>query len=91
MRSLKVKDLLAALSKADPEMDVCLFTEQGVLGVDYVEVWSGEYSRTNGLEGVLEKVDGEYVGIGQPGEYPATQQGCTSVVDLTDYRLLFIG
>ena len=83
---MKVRDLVAALQKADPNLDVCLFADDDVQAVNDVGVWSGAYHRPMGAKMALERVQGTYVGLGNPGDFDtlASDTVCHSIQVLTD-------
>lgn len=83
---MKVKDLIAALSKADPEMMVCQFTESGAEEVEDLGVFKGPYNFSMAPKMVWGRTSGEYVGIGNPGDYEATApvEDCDPIRMLTD-------
>lgn len=69
MSHLKVKDVLAALKKADPEADFCMFSDFGTVALQHIAVYNGEYHRPLGNKLVLEHVNGHFVGVGNPGNF----------------------
>jgi hypothetical protein len=69
---MKVKDMIAALSKADPEGMVCQFTESGPEEVEDLGVFKGPYNFSMAPKMVWSRTSGEYVGIGNPGNYEAS-------------------
>jgi hypothetical protein len=70
---MKVKQLIEALLKADPELDVCTFSDQGVVRLSAhdheVAVYEGEYETDNYPKlNVLYRC-GQYVGLGNPANW----------------------
>jgi len=83
---MKVKDLIAALSKADPESMVCQFTESGPEEVEDLGVFKGSYNMSMAPKMVWSRVNGEYVGVGNPGDYEASApvEDCERIRNLLD-------
>jgi hypothetical protein len=82
---MKVRELIAALSKADPEADVCYFSDDrsGAQSLEYVAVWRGAYDRTmqsNALRS--EQVEASFVGLLNPGDFEHSGVGFARVNDL---------
>lgn len=83
---MKVKDVIAALSKADPELLVCQFTDGGPHEVEDIGVFKGPHSVSTAPKLVWGFGNGEYVGIGNPGDYEASAlvEDCEPIRMLTD-------
>jgi hypothetical protein len=83
---MKVKDVIAALSKADPEGMVCQFTQSGPEEVECLGVFKGPYNLSMAPKMVWGRTCGEYVGIGNPGDYEASApvESCEPIRTLTD-------
>jgi len=81
---VKVKDLISALQKADPEMDVCEFQCSSVIGFDYVAIYKGRYKVAHGNKLIMTQKEGDYVGIGNPGNFEGLDFSvCEHIKDLT--------
>ncbi len=83
---MKVRDLLQALSQADPDDDVCVFTDagSGAQTVNDVGVWQGKYDRilqSNAFH--RETLEGQFVGLMNPGDYERSCEDFGLVNDLT--------
>ena len=83
---MKVKDLIAALSEADPEATVCQFTEDGSYEIENIGVFKGEYRTDMAPKLIWGYASGEYVGIGNPGDYEVSnlQENCQRIRDLLE-------
>jgi len=80
---MKVKQLIELLQKADPEMVVCTFDDDGAEEVSRVDVYEGEFMiDSEKLAGFYRT--GKYVGIGWPGNYDATmyEKDCRMIQEL---------
>ncbi|WP_321944447.1 hypothetical protein [Paraburkholderia tropica] len=69
---MKVRELIEALSKVDPEADVCCFTDErsGAKSLEYVALWEGVYDRrmkSNAMR--YEDVQASFVGLLNPGDF----------------------
>ncbi len=81
---MKVKDLISALQKADPEMDVCDFQDSSVIGFDDVAIYKGKYKVAHGNKLIMTQKEGDYVGIGNPGDFEGLNSSvCEHIKDLT--------
>ena len=78
---MKVKELIAVLQKADPEMDVCNFSDFSVRSLEDVGIYNGEYKAPLGLKLIMEQKKCEYVGLGNPGDFEGLD--IHSIKDLT--------
>lgn len=82
--TVKVKDLIEALSQADPELTVCQFTETGPEEISDVGIFRGEHRTDAAPKMIWAHDNGKYVGLGNPGDYEATAlvEDCEPVRDL---------
>jgi hypothetical protein len=83
---MKVKELIEALAKADPEMTVCQFTEGGAEELEDLGVFKGNYLADISPKMIWSHASGEYVGLGNPGDYEETApvEDCEPIRDLRD-------
>jgi hypothetical protein len=83
---MKNKDLIAALSKADPELLICQFTEAGPEEVEDVWIFKGSHNISMTPKMVWGRANGKYIGIGNPGDYDVSvsQEDCEPIQDLTE-------
>ena len=67
---MKVKELIEALSKVDPELEVCTFSDSwhGPDVVDSVAIYFGVH-QTSSIKAAKMRDTGSYVGLGLPGDF----------------------
>lgn len=83
---MKVKDLITALSRANPEMIVCQFTESGPEELRDLGVFKGDFNMDISPKLVWGRTSGEYVGLGNPGDYKVSApcEVCEPIKDLME-------
>lgn len=82
---MKVRDLIEALSKADPDLTVCQFTDDGPEEITDVGIFGGKYRIDTSPKLVWGDAEGIYAAIGNPGDFEltASDHDCHSLKDLT--------
>lgn len=82
---MKAKDLIALLANANPEDDVCVFTEYGPEEVTRADVYVGFYNKDMAPKLTSQRIDNaRFVGLGNPGDFDVTEshEDCALVYDL---------
>lgn len=69
---MKVKELIAALLNADPELEVCYFSDLGVMSVENANLCEGSFERPYGRKLINEHCNSKYVGLGSAGDFECT-------------------
>ena len=82
---MKVRDLIEALSKADPDLTVCQFTDNGPEEIMDVGVFGGAHLIDTSPKMIWGRAEGLYAAIGNPGDFEltASDHDCHSLKDLT--------
>ena len=83
---MKVRDIIEALARTDPELTVCQFTESGPEEISDVGVFKGEYFTGMAPKLVWGRAHGEYIGLGSAGDFEITAlvSDCERMQDLLD-------
>jgi hypothetical protein len=83
---VKVKHMIAALQKADPELDICGFNDYSITSIEDVNICEGKYKLPLGQKLIMTEKEGRYVGLGNSGDFEGINQFsvCNPVEDLTE-------